>query len=541
MSMRSLSFKTKALLIALAVITLPISYYGAKEAEAQSTDDILQSILDAVGGGLKVSIVGNTSKPDTATALQGTLSRMFLGTAAGELESINLKEMVLDPIAWNLAKKLQQQMTGDVLKWLGGQLPGQNGKVPFVKNYTKNNQDILSQVMGRYLTEDMAGDAAGTCNPEQSFNVRTAILNAYREDVNSAESGTALSCSDASTTGNVQQYSSLAHKLMSDFLECRDETCAFFEGRIESYQRALNAQNHEREIRSHSRGMEPQRVCREVEDSNGRPYQECEIVNPLYLAADNASFQLNQVPSLQLLQMDEFNEIVSSFMTQLTNEAVTGISSLANGIDFTGVLGLSGNPDYTNLLFGSDGGLSYVDSLTKEDVSQYQSYGTNPIEGALTVEQKNLSLQTFIVNEVTALETKTASNQTTFGSCYDLPLTTELKDTLDDAKVNMQIASTAVTILTTLNQQYTNSTDASTRSAAVSTYVSYKNQDLFSTEQENQNLELTFIDYTFATMVDQFKYDMAVEQQSCGGQFDYDGLISDNDSQGQGTQTGGSN
>lgn len=530
MSMRFLSLKTKVLLIALAMIVLPLGYYTAEKAEAQGFASLAGSLLGGLGGGDAVRIVSDTSESSITTALQNTLTRVFGGIASGELQSMNLKEMVLDPIAWNMAKQLQQQMTGDLLQWLGGELPGQNGKVPFVKNYTIKEGDILSEVMGRYLSEDMAGDAGGACNPEHSFRVRTAILNAYREDVNSAENGTALSCSDANTTGENREYSSLAHKLMSDFVECRDETCAFFEGRIESYQRALTAQNLEREIRSHSRGMEPQRVCKTINDPDGRPLQLCEIVNPLYLAGDNASFQLNQVPSLQLLQMDEFNEIVSGFMTRLTSEAVTGISSLANGIDFTGVLGLSGNPDYTNLLFGPDGGLSYIDSLVQDDVSQYQSFGTNPIEKALTVEQKNLSLQTFIVNEAGALETKTASNQVTYGTCYDLPLTPELKDALDNAKIGQQIASTAITILTTLNEQYASATDASTKNSAMSVYVSYKNQGLFSTEQKNQELQLTFIDYTFKIMVDQFKYDMAVEQQSCGGPFGYQGLISNDDS-----------
>jgi len=534
--MRFLLLKIKTLIVVVVMVVLPLGYFGAEKAEALSLGSLADSLLGGLGGGDAVRIVSDTSESSVTTAIQNTLSRVFGGIASGELQSINLKETVLDPIAWNMAKQLQQQMTGDLLKWLGGQLPGQNGESPFIKNYTATSKAIVSQAVGRYLTEDLAGDAAGTCNPEHSFRVRTAILNAYREDVNSAEKGTALSCSDATTLGDATKYTSLAHKLMGDFLGCRDETCAYFEGRIESYQRALNAQNLEREIRSHSRGMEAQRVCRTINDPDGRPLRTCEIVNPLYLAADNTSFQLTQVPSLQLLQMDEFNEIVSGFMTRLTNEAVTGISSLANDVDFTGVLGLSGNPDYTNLLFGEDGGLAYIDSLIQDDVSQYQSFGTSPIEQALTVEQKNLALQTFIADEVGALENKTISNQETYGSCYDLPLTPELKETLDNAKVGKQIASTAITILTTLNEQYTNATDASARNSAMSVYTSYKNQGLFSTEQKNQELQLTFVDYTLKIMVDQFKYDMAAEQQSCGGPFDYNGLLSSQD-----TQNGNSN
>jgi len=529
--MKLLKSKTTILLIVLAVFAVAHFEFNARKAEAQDigsvTSDLLKTLSGDSGGGDVIKIVSDTSTTAVTTALQNTLARVFDGISSQQLESMNLKEMVLDPIAWNMGKELQKQMTGELLKWVGGQLPGQNGEVPFVQNYTQNEKDIFNSVMGEYLSEGGGGGGlAGICNPEDSFDARTAILNSTLADVRRAEGGSSLSCqSQQSATDDLRGYSSLAHKIMGDFLECRDETCAYFEGRTDSYLRVQNAQESEKEIREYSRGMKPQRVCRDVNDIDGKPKQVCEIVNPLFLASDNLSFQLTEVPSLQLLEMDEFSEIVSSFMTQLTNEAVTGISSLANNVDFTGVLGMSGNPDYTNLLFGSDGGLSYVDSLIKEQPPKNQGGNTNnPIYESLVTELENLSMQTFIFNEVSALKKKTEDNKLLYGTCYDLELTTELTKALSDATANIQISSTSVAILNTLNEQYTKAANSSVANSVMSTYITYRNQGIFKTKQQNLELKTTFIDYTFKTMVEQFKYAISSEQQSCGGDFDYEGV-----------------
>lgn len=533
--MRYFTIAAVALMLLVAV---PIGFHGVNDVRAQF--DVGSLLGGLFGGGETVKVVSDTSQTSVTSALQNTLTRVFQGISSGQLQSINLKETVLDPIAWNMAKQLQQQMTGNLLKWLGGQLPGQNGEVPFIQDYAEHFQSVIDQAVGTYLTQDQAGDSSGLCNQEESFQVRTAILNAYREDVRSAQRGTALSCTEnQSGSGSDGQYDTLAAKLLSDIVGCRDRVCSTFKGTIEAYTRAQNAVENERLTSLISGGMKVNRVCGTTNNADGSTSETCKIVNPLYLASQAVSKQLVDVPADQLGQIDEFNEIVSSFMSQLTNEAVTGISSLLNGVDFTGVLGLSGNADYTNLLFGADGTLSYVDSLINDDISQYQSGGTNPIELSLATEQKYLALQTKIFNEVDALAKKTDANKAKYPGCYDLELTSDLAKAKTDAEKGIAIATTSVAILDTLNGQYKNAADASTKNAVTATYISYKNQGIFATDQENQELELTFINYTFAVMVDQFKYDMATEQQSCGGPFDYNGLAGGG-SNGQGASPAGS-
>lgn len=518
--------KTKILLLCLIFVFLPIGQSGIQKVEAQilgnvlgNVGNIVQDLLGIGGGGDTVRVVQNTSETAVRTALDGALARAFQAITSGELQSINLKETVLDPIAWNMAKQLQQQMTGNMLKWLGGQLPGQNGEVPFTQNYTENDQEILRNVMGRYLSENATGQNSGSCNPEHTFRVRTAVLNAYREDVQSAEVGTALSCQDPNSPNSNQTYSSLAHKIMGDFLECRDETCSFFAAREEGYRRALNAQEAEQEIRMHTRGMEAQRVCENVQGPGGLTQERCYLVNPPHVAAEAVTEQLVSAPSRQLAQIDEFNEIVSNFMNQLTNEAVLGISSLANNVDFTGVLGLSGNPDFTNLLFGPDGALSYVDTLLQDDVAQYQSGGTGsgsvPIVDSLGAEQTNLSLQNEILSKIAAVENQNDANKDDYGSCYDLSLTSDLQQAKQVTTEEKQRAEASVEILNQLKEEYDNASDATARNVAVSKYATYRNQGIFSTEQQNQELEQT-IDHTLEILLRQFEYAMEAESSSCG-------------------------
>ncbi len=55
--------------------------------------------------------------------------------------------------------------------------------------------------------------------------------------------------------------------------------------------------------------------------------------------------------------------------------------------------------------------------------------------------------------------------------------------------------------------------------------MAYKSQGLFRTDYENHEFRLTYLELTFAKWVDKFKYDMAVERVSCGGSFDYVGVL----------------
>ncbi|MEX0912919.1 MAG: hypothetical protein WDZ56_00140, partial [Candidatus Paceibacterota bacterium] len=215
----------------------------------------------------------------------------------------------------------------------------------------------------------------------------------------------------------------------------------------------------------------------------------------------------------------EFNEIASNLMNNLANQALQGL---------TGILGLTGNPTYSSNVFGEGSNLSYVDALLRDSVNSYQTNMSNPITNSLALEKQYYALQSYILDEIKKLENKLDSNQNQFSACFDLDLTDELKKIKEDSTTEAAIASTTVSILTILDQQYTKAVaSASDRNSVLSTYNNYKSEGFFHTSYQIQELEITFIDLEFAQLVDKFKYDTAVERQRCGGDFDYDGILNE--------------
>lgn len=466
--------------------------------------------------GEPVRVVDDISQTSVTNVIRNTLTSENTTKILEGIEALVEKEKTLDPSAWAASKELQQQFTSEMLKWLGGQGEGQEGKVPFVQNYGARGQANLDKVAGAYLFNNKAGDASGQCNVESSHKVRTAVYNAYLKARQDAQQGGALACQTEES--NEENHTSLLHKLLGDFASCQDELCRAFDGQRELYSRAAVAEADDREAIRNANGFIPQRVCRDANDANGQTRQVCDIVSPPSLAADAASFGLVQLPGLSLLNVDEFDEVVSNMMSNLTNQLINGQS---------GALGLSGNPEYGQNAFGESGNLSYAEALASEDISSYQTGGgggggNNPIDNKLRVEKKFQSMMEEITNTITQLEDKLEENREQFPRCFDLELTNKLSNTKKDAVKNLEASATIIEVLTNLNQQYQAAASSGARNDVLRAFMQLKNQGIFHTNQENRELELTFINLTFKQWVERFKYDTALEKKKCGGNFDYE-------------------
>lgn len=470
---------------------MPFGHQGWQKAEAQ----------------MAVSIVSDTAQTTILNTLKTALIEISTALTGIEIASLNLKETVLDPIAWNMAKQLQQQLTGNLLKWLGGQLPGQNGQAPFVEIYGEHYKSIADAVAGEFISGNRI---SGLCSPEEDFKVKEQVYYAFVKSRSESE-GQIFQCSDED---NDAPEDSDLDRMFQSMMTCSDSTCAGFKAIQELAIAQVNAFANEKQALDYSRGMKVQKVCRETGGS--ATSTKCGYVTPAYLSADSVSFQLAELPGLQMLQTDEFNEVVSNLMSNLTNQAITGL---------TGVLGLSGNPNYSMNVFGEGGNLSYVDALLADDISRYQTPTANPITEALEVAIDYRSMLEEMLDDIADLESRLAADTAQFSPCFDLTLTQDLTQAKAEATSNMVIASTSIAILSTLNQQYASTTNASERGAIMNTFISYRDQGLFRTEYDNRRFETTYLDYTFAQWVDKFKYDIAVERQSCGGEFNYEGVL----------------
>lgn len=482
--------------VATVVAILLITFAGYQHASAQG---IIGDLLSTLTGGQTVRIVSDLSQTSITSALQNTLSRVFAGISAGQLQSLNLKETVLDPIAWNMAKQLQQQLTGDLLKWLGGQQPGQNGQVPFVQDYGEHFDKILQETAGEFLTNEALN---GMCSTENSFPIKEGVFKDFKERTKPIGDEPLYQCGGEDANKPGYQDTTILGKVWRGVTNCNEDsvTCATFNAKYELAKISADKIKEEERKLNISKGMLEQKVCKTVNLPSGGTKNDCKIVSPLNLAADTVSFQLGQLPSLQLLQMDEFNEIVSNLMSNLTNQALGGLN---------GVLGLTNNPDY-GLVFDPNGGLSYLDALLQDDISINinQSAGSSPIKASLAAEQRHLVLQTFVLNEVVSLESQIASS-----SC-SLPLS----DKLVSAKTNASAyassaisASGTIPFLTMLDNRYDNATTTADKNNTLNVYMQTRSS--YKTEADNLVFDSSFIDWDFCSAIDQFKLDMS---SACG-------------------------
>lgn len=498
----------------LLTLVMPVSLFLSmpQRAEAQ-LGGLLGGLGGAAGGGEPVRVVLDVAPTTIANTLKTALIELRTALTGLSIDSLNLKETVLDPIAWNMAKQLQQQLVGNLLKWVGGQLPGQNGQAQFIQDYSEYWGKLFDEVTGQILSDNTL---SGLCSEEADFQAKVRVYETHVATRSSDQP--AFSCSD-NTTANTSGKSAVA-RLLAKNLECSDVTCAGFYAEYKQALRVANSFANTNKLTDLTRGMIPQQVCKEEQiplpngqTATSRP---CKLVSPPFLTPDTVSFYLTQMPGLQLLQIDEFNEVVSNLMSNLTNQAVTGL---------TGVLGLSGNPNYSRNVFGEGGNLSYVDALIADDIASYQTVVGNPIREALNVEKQYEVMLKKIAAELKIIDDKLAADRVEFAGCFDLELTDELVEAKAENVTSLAIASTSIAILTALDTEYASSTSATAKGAIMSTFITYKNQGLFRTEYENQQFKITYLDYVFAQMADQFRYDIAIERQSCGGEFNYEGVL----------------
>lgn len=477
-------------------LTFPSDPAFLNRAQAQFNPlDVVSGIGGAVGGE-KVHIVLDTSPTTNTMVINSTLSEQWAQLSSGLLDDLESKESVLDSLAWAMGKNVQQQLTAELVRWLGGQQEGQNGQVPFVQNYDEYYQNIIDDTAAEYLLSE-AGDTAA-CDERTYERVRLGVWSGFKQQREKSQGvyGSNLSCEDETTN----QHKTILGKLLGDITSCKDDVCFYFQTSEELNRRARIALEHEKKILDHSRGMIPSKVCQDVMQPDGTTRKICELVNPPFLAADATSFTLTEFPALQLLNIDEFDEVAGNFMSNLTNQVVqSGINAL--------------------LQVGEDGN-SYVDNLANEDVSQYQSGGATSITEAIADEGQYNNLLRNIIRIINDEEDSLDEDQESDKQCEDLELSDDLEEIKDDSLAKFNVSSEVLVGLNDLNARYNASTStASTKSSIINAISRMKNEGLIHSEAENRAFRLTFVNQTFSKAICDFRYERA-QCRGDGGSFD---------------------
>ena len=464
-----------------------------------------------VGGGT-VTIRADNSLTSVTNTLRNTLTNALTQLVANATESLNLKEMTLDGIAWNLGKEMIQQVQADVLDWANS---GFDGEPAFITNY----EEYFTGLADESLAEFIYGDNMQLMCAHVDISVRSAVARQYNTVVgrNQGSGATDPNTGERQCLFEVAVGGEIESYIEGDFSQGSwdawfeltvngeaDPIKSYLNTQIAAYNRVLDAQRIGTIEALANDGFLSTKVCPDVEDADGNLNTNCQIVTPGSINRDTVAFQVAEVPTLSLLEVDEFNELLSGFMTNLTNQALSS---------FGGLLSLGDDPRYASPTFG-DGTQTYTEAL-RSDRSVSGATLQNPMTEALAAEQDYQQLQQRMLDDITDLEARLEAAEAADPSCFDLELPDELETEKENIVNNLAVSETTEDLLVVLDTQFKDASDTSTQSVIVSQYVTMQQQGLIRTSYQNQELEATYIALEFAELTQEFGAEIDAKMEDC--------------------------
>lgn len=461
--------------LCVSLLMAPFSHTGhIQNAEAQ-----LGPI--SFSGGINVTDIGQT--------LVNTLSQ--LSSAA-----LEQKELVIDPLFYQIAQQALQQMTNDILTFVNS---GFDGEPAFITDLSEYLQEAEDDVAGEFIYGD---ELSSLCEPFQ-LDVRLELSEQHRKESGYVEYKDQVTCTLNGYSNNMEAF------LSGDFNA--GGWSAWFETSLNPQNTSLGAKL--------ATGMKLDEKKETAKDLKLEEYQKndgfkdlvacdasgdnCKVTTPGNMIKDQASFALT-LPGLSLLNADEMNESIGALFGNLANQALTGVN---------GLLGLSANAS-----FGVSGNLSYLDAIQEEGVNNSQTGlgNGNKIQQALITETKVLEMQLAIVTQVddvvTLFEEKREPYKT--DACWNLVLPTKLSTTLSDLLV--QVPKTVETVITLqeLSDEYDNTSGTSGQLKLLQQLTSMQSNGSLGGQASVVKYDY-FLNSELKKLIDDFIKEIAAEEKSC--------------------------
>jgi len=331
-------------------------------------------------------------KADAQLGLGGKLVKDVQNTFTNTLQTIAAqtlaqKDLVLDPMFFQIAQQALQQMTKDILTFINsGNTADENGdgqpdnSPMFVTNMSDHFEN-LDDKTAKAFTE---GDALSLICDDFEVDIRIALQIHYQlskpegfKDKVSCGINTEGESVAAYLEGSFKNGDWSAWFQTITHPEKNTPVGAYVAAKQELSRRNISAQTLEKQELTGNNNFLSTKAC---DDSTGK----CSITTPGILIQGQASAALS-IPMLSLLNADEFNETIGNLFGNLANEVFSG----ANGL-----LGLS----------DSSSGSSYFDKIEKEsDNAVTFQTSNNPISEALANETRVLKAELAIVDAIASI------------------------------------------------------------------------------------------------------------------------------------------
>lgn len=254
------------------------------------------------------------------------------------LSSIQLKEFVLDPIAWTVVKGIISTMVNSIINWINS---GFQGSPMFIQDISDYMLSLGDRVFGEFINE--LGVAPYVCSPfrldlQFALSSSYSLLRSGSGGIPPAACGMSdvLATIDSYTSGDFGARGWDSWYQISTTPEMYTPYGSYIKLSGEARARIANKQGVEFDLLSFADGFFSNRVCGDVPVSTTggqTTKQTCSVMTPGKTISESLNKHLG-LNADTLVTADEISEIIGSALVQLTNMALSGAG---------GLLGLSGN------------------------------------------------------------------------------------------------------------------------------------------------------------------------------------------------------
>ncbi|MES2749148.1 MAG: hypothetical protein V4606_02020 [Patescibacteria group bacterium] len=327
-------------------------------------------------------------------------------TAVG-VNSLVLKETVLDGIGWAIAKQMVSSMTRSLINWINS---GFEGSPAFITDLNAFLLDALDTAAGEYI-RSLGGIGEFICSPFR-LDVQAALSVSYAQARSGMPSGpTAPACRLSDIANNIEGFfAGVSDGGWGEWLDVTSSPQntpygAYLEAQARLNIKLKNEAGQEIEVASWGDGFLSKKICETIEGSGGR--ENCTISTPGQVISEALTFQLSTGPR-SLIEADEINELIGALLNQLVTAAMEGIN---------GLLGLSEGTGYTDYSLNGSSTRAYLDDMVDQG-SLNTSATLSQMQTSLTTEQSYLTLTSGTLSEASRRLSLVAASQSAITNLF---------------------------------------------------------------------------------------------------------------------------
>lgn len=336
-----------------------------------------------------------------------SISAVANSASAAGINSLVVKENILDGIGWAIAKQMVSSITRSLINWINS---GFEGSPAFITDLNAFLLDALDTAAGEYI-RSLGGIGEFICSPFR-LDVQAALSVSYAQARSGMPSGpSAPACRLTDIANNIQGFfAGISEGGWNDWLSVTSDPQntpygAYLEAQTRLKIKLKNEAGQEMEVADWGNGFLSKKICEAIEGTSGS--EQCTITTPGNVIAEQLNFTLTG-GQRSLIEADEINELIGALLNQLVLQVMEGIN---------GLLGLSEGTGYTDYSLNGSSTRAYLDDMVDENLINTTVIRTQ-MGTSLATERSYLTLASSTLAEARSRLTLLQNAQTAMNSLF---------------------------------------------------------------------------------------------------------------------------